>query len=65
MFEPEKCSKCGKTTDVEHYDTGWRCICDYGWYGISHFDKELEKPRLTVNRFPPPSKLRGIQRSDL
>jgi len=39
MFAPEKCPKCGKTTDVEHYDTGWRCICKCGWYGVFHFDK--------------------------
>lgn len=34
MFEPEKCPKCGKDTLVEHYDAGWRCICDCGWYGM-------------------------------
>lgn len=39
MFAPESCPKCGKTTEVEHYNTGWRCICKCGWYGVFHFDK--------------------------
>lgn len=39
MFEPEHCPKCGKDTEVEHYDTGWRCICKCGWFGVFHFDK--------------------------
>ena len=43
MFEPEKCPKCGKTTEVEHYDTGWRVICDCGYYGVFHFDKPEKK----------------------
>jgi len=42
MFEPERCPKCGKVTDVEHYDAGWRCICDCGWYGVFHFDRKGE-----------------------
>jgi len=42
MFEPEKCPKCGKTTEVEHYDTGWRVICDW-YYGVFHFDKPEKK----------------------
>ena len=40
MFEPEKCPECGKTTVVEHYDTGWRVICPCGYYGVFHFDNE-------------------------
>ena len=39
MFEPENCPKCGKTTEVEHYDAGWRCICNCGWFGVFHFDQ--------------------------
>lgn len=47
MFAPEKCPKCGETTDVEHYDTGWRCVCGCGWYGVFHFDE----PEITpLNR---------------
>ena len=43
MFEPEKCPDCGKPTVVEHYDEGWRVVCDCGYYGIFHFDIEGEK----------------------
>jgi ribosomal protein S27AE len=44
MFEPEKCPKCGKTTVVEHYDTGWRVVCPCGYYGVFHFDtKKMRK----------------------
>lgn len=39
MFFPEKCPKCGKDTEVEHYDTGWRVVCPCGWYGEFHFDE--------------------------
>lgn len=38
LFEPEKCPTCGETTVVEHYDEGWRVVCDCGYYGIFHFD---------------------------
>jgi len=49
MFAPEKCPKCGKTTDVEHYDTGWRCICKCGWYGVFHFDDDIQRVSEEVN----------------
>jgi len=40
MFEPKNCPKCGQTTEIEHYDDGWRCICKAcEYYGIFHFDK--------------------------
>lgn len=42
MFEPEKCPQCGKTTEVEHYDAGWRVVCPCGYYGVFHFDKDKE-----------------------
>ncbi|MDD5511585.1 MAG: hypothetical protein PHI12_12355 [Dehalococcoidales bacterium] len=42
MFAPEKCPKCGNTTDVEHYTGGWRCICKCGWYGVFHFTEPCQ-----------------------
>jgi hypothetical protein len=43
IFEPEKCPKCGKDTIVEHYDTGWRCVCEAcRWCGVFHFDREVK-----------------------
>jgi ribosomal protein S27AE len=38
IFNPEKCPNCGNVTVVEHYDEGWRVVCDCGYYGIFHFD---------------------------
>lgn len=46
IFSPEKCPKCGKLTVVEHYETGWRVVCDCGYYGIFHFDLP-EESRIT------------------
>lgn len=46
IFEPEQCPKCAKTTVVEHYDEGWRVVCDCGYYGIFHFDLDEEKAIL-------------------
>ena len=45
MFAPEKCPKCGETTVVEHYDTGWRCICKCGWYGVFHTELDIDHVR--------------------
>lgn len=45
MFAPEKCPKCNKITEVEHYDAGWRCICSCGWFGVFHFDKVAVKEK--------------------
>lgn len=49
MFAPENCPQCGKTTDVEHYDTGWRCICKCGWYGVFHFDDDIQRVNEEIN----------------
>jgi len=43
IFAPEKCPNCGKTTVVEHYQTGWRVVCPCGYYGVFHFDKDDKK----------------------
>jgi hypothetical protein len=61
MFEPENCPKCDKTTVVEHYDTGWRCICDCGWYGIFHFDKPIQKRTIKTPPKPRPTSLKLIK----
>ena len=39
IFGPEKCPECGKKTLVDHYDVGWRVVCDCGYYGVFHFDE--------------------------
>jgi len=57
MFDPEKCPDCGETTEVEHYDTGWRCICACGWYGVFHFDERMEAS-------PPCGKTAGCPKPD-
>jgi len=44
MFAPEKCPKCGETTTVEHFDTGWRVVCEKcEYYGIFHFDEKKKE----------------------
>ena len=52
MFAPEKCPKCGKDSEVEHYDAGWRCICKCGWYGVFHFDKPFKTAKETMDNMP-------------
>jgi len=45
LFPPEKCPNCSKITYVEHYHTGWRVVCDCGYYGVFHFDEEKRRPK--------------------
>jgi ribosomal protein S27AE len=52
MFDPEKCPKCGKAIVVEHYDTGWRCVCSCGWYGVFHFDEPSRNPKGVAHSSP-------------
>jgi len=53
MFAPEKCPKCGTGTVVEHYDAGWRCICEAcEWYGVFHFDKPFKTAKETMKNMP-------------
>ena len=50
MFAPEKCPKCGRGTVVEHYDTGWRCICEScKWYGVFHFDEAVSDKTIVID----------------